>query len=147
MLFRSIEHAVSRKAIVINREQIETVQLLPDRGVWMKVLISGNTPSTSSFMGYIWIDPGCASPRKPLFVEHDVEEVYYVISGRAEAVYEDGTENLLGPGSTVLHPPGLKHRLENRFDEPFCFLFFYPKANAGEITDEKARRDRIKDSR
>ena len=135
-----------KKAIFTKKDDITSVQLAPDPGVWMKVLVSGKTPSLSCFMGYIWIDPGCSSPRKSLFVEHDVEELYYVISGRADAVYDDGTRHPLGPGTAVLHPSGLKHRLENSYDEPFVFLFFYPKPSAGEITDERTRRETTKDS-
>lgn len=130
---------MSIKSVIVRKEDVKSRKLLPDVGVSMKELISEKTPSQQCFMGYCWIDPGCSSPSKPRFVEHETEELYYVLYGRAEVVYEGDKKHLLEPGHAVLHPVGLRHRLDNNFDEPFVFLFFYPTAGHPEITEPEAR--------
>jgi len=63
-------------------------------------------------------DPGASS----LAHSHDREEVVWVISGRALAkVGEEVTE--LGPGDTLIIPPGLVHQVSTLGDETFeCVL-------------------------
>jgi quercetin dioxygenase-like cupin family protein len=63
-------------------------------------------------------DPGARSVPH----SHDREEVVHVLSGRAVARVGD-VEHELGPGDTLIVPPGLVHQVSTLGEEPFeCVL-------------------------
>ena len=55
---------------------------------------------------------------------HDVPEIYYIISGKAE--WTVGTEvRLVSQGTTILTEPGQVHKMVNTTDEPVDALWFW----------------------
>lgn len=63
-------------------------------------------------------DPGAASVAHA----HDREEVIWVAAGRALAVL-DGVEHRIGPGDTLIVPPGVVHQVRTLGTQPFeCVL-------------------------
>ncbi|MCA0144095.1 cupin domain-containing protein [Blastococcus sp. LR1] len=77
----------------------------------------------------------------PLHRHTAAEEAFYVLSGRV-AVWQDGTESTVGPGSFLLVPRGKAHALRRLSDDPVRFLtlvspagmerFFQAVVDAGE---------------
>jgi len=58
----------------------------------------------------------------------DCEECIYVLSGRGSFCTEEGAWPL-GPGDTILVPPGEMHVTRNTGREPLMLLCFFPVAN------------------
>ena len=74
-----------------------------------------------------------APPRKHHF-HSDHEECIYILSGEGRTVADSG-EYVLGPGDTILIPPGEKHVTLNTGDGPLLMLCFFP---TGCVSETKA---------
>ena len=72
-------------------------------------------------------------PRKHHF-HSDHEECIYILSGEGRTIADSG-EYALGPGDTILIPPGEKHVTRNTGDEPLLMLCFFP---TGCVSETKA---------
>jgi mannose-6-phosphate isomerase-like protein (cupin superfamily) len=74
-----------------------------------------------------------ADPAKPGRTPHqhgDSEECIYVLSGTG-AFWTDAGEQPVGPGDTILIPPGEPHYTRNTGSEPLVLLCFFPTAALG----------------
>jgi len=80
------------------------------------------------------------SPRAP-HQHHETEECIYVLSGRGATTADTG-EYSLGPGDTLLVPPGEKHVTRNTGSEPLVLLCFFPVADVGKATVEPGVSER-----
>ena len=74
-----------------------------------------------------------ALPRKHHF-HSDHEECIYILSGEGRTVADSG-EYALGPGDTILIPPGEKHVTLNTGDGALLMLCFFP---TGCVSETKA---------
>lgn len=73
-------------------------------GVTVKGLASPSRGATETMSYRVPLHAGERAPEHA----HDHEEVFHVLSGRC-VVSLDGEETPLGPGDTVIVPPGTKH--------------------------------------
>ena len=92
-----------------------------DKGTFEIVTIGGLTIGRASYQpGWKWSEHVGPIAGAPLC---DVEHVGLVISGRAMAAMEDGTEVELVPGS-LFHIPAIPHDSWVIGDEPYVSLHF-----------------------
>jgi quercetin dioxygenase-like cupin family protein len=63
--------------------------------------------------------------RIPLHIHPGHEEAIVILEGELEATLGDEVR-VLGPGNTVLAPPDVKHKLENKGKVPARFLAIFP---------------------
>ncbi|MBM4407015.1 MAG: cupin domain-containing protein [Chloroflexi bacterium] len=83
---------------------------------------------------HVWELPPGATEGRHTHPQHDPrdnwEELYYVLSGRGVATFEDGKEVPLEPGDGLLVPLDVDHGLENRGTEPLriVLMFAHPAA-------------------
>ncbi|ELP70421.1 cupin domain-containing protein [Streptomyces turgidiscabies] len=101
------------------------------RGGDLRVLLSPKTcGATSGFMGVGTLEPG------EFVSEHYheySEEFFYAIRGRL-LLRVDGRELVLEPGESFMVPIGVRHRIENPFDEQaFVSFFLSPLAPRPEL--------------
>ena len=74
------------------------------------------------------------TPRGP-HRHSDTEECIFVLSGQG-TTHADSGEYPLGPGDTILLPPGEKHVTRNTGNAPLLLLCFFPAADVAKSTRE-----------
>jgi quercetin dioxygenase-like cupin family protein len=65
----------------------------------------------------------------------EFEECIYTLSGQGTTIADSG-EYEMGPGDTLLMPPGEKHVTRNTGSEPLVLLCFFPVADITAATQE-----------
>ncbi len=78
-------------------------------------------------------EPG-ETPRGPHH-HYDFEECIFVLSGEG-VTHADSGEYPIGPGDTILIPPGEKHVTRNVGKTPLLLLCFFPVADIAKGTEE-----------
>lgn len=80
---------------------------------------------------HVWELPPGATEGRHTHPEHDPrdnwEELYYVLSGRGVATFEDGVEVPLEPGDGLLVPLNVDHGLANRGTEPLRIVLVFAR--------------------
>jgi quercetin dioxygenase-like cupin family protein len=84
-------------------------------------LIAKEDGAPGFFMRLFEIGAGGQTPLHSHANEHEV----FVLEGEG-AVWRDGAETPIGPGTAIFVPGGEKHCFKNRGDEPFRFLCLIP---------------------
>jgi mannose-6-phosphate isomerase-like protein (cupin superfamily) len=103
-----------------------------DGTILVKSFFDGQTTTGLHF--HVWeLPPGATEGRHthPADDPRDNwEELYYVLSGRGVATFDDGEEVSLEPGDALLVPLDVDHGLENRGDEALriVLVFAHPRA-------------------
>jgi quercetin dioxygenase-like cupin family protein len=90
-------------------------------GVRVRGLSSPSRGALETMSYRVDLQPGQRLPEHT----HDHEEVFHVLSGSITASL-DGEETLLGPGDTVMIPPGVSHFSYAGGSEPCAFLAMMP---------------------
>lgn len=114
---------------VLRTEDLEVHRL--GEGSTVKPIIDSMVGAGNVAMGWVSFDPGSATP------DHvrDVEEIIYVLKGRA-AIVAGSQEYLLDVGDTIFIPPGVTHRHENRGSGVVEQLYvFAPQGPEGTLRD------------
>ena len=107
---------------VVRYEQRESLPAGKDREFRYLVHSDTGCPDVTQFVGTI--PPGRAPDHS-----HVYDEVIYVLSGEG-AVYVEGREFPISPGSCIHLPPLLEHALENQSDGPMRVLgVFHPSGD------------------
>ena len=65
----------------------------------------------------------------------EFEECIYTLSGQGTTIADSG-EYEMGPGDTLLMPPGEKHVTRNTGSEPLVLLCFFPVGDISAATQE-----------
>ena len=88
---------------------------------WRNLVSAGRTPSHGVNVGVFEVLPGAElTPH-----HHGPQEVYYVVSGRAE-IYRDGAWAPLERGDVAYIPGGAVHGVRNRGDEAITLVWAFP---------------------
>jgi oxalate decarboxylase/phosphoglucose isomerase-like protein (cupin superfamily) len=97
----------------------------------VKSFFPGQTTTGLNF--HVWeLPPGATEGRHTHPADDpkdNWEELYYVLSGRGVATFDDGEEVALEPGDSLLVPLDVDHGLENRGDEPLRIVLVFAKPN------------------
>ena len=85
-------------------------------------LVDAERGSESLKIGELTIAPNSRVPRH---IHTNTEEAMIILDGTLDVVL--GSERMtIGPGHTVLAPPGTTHGFVNRYDEPARLLYVFP---------------------
>lgn len=91
-------------------------------------IVSGATGSRAVTLRLVEIPvPRAGEPIRAPHYHGDYEECMYVMSGRG-CTESDSGSHALGPGDTILIPPGERHVTRNTGGEPLVLLCFFPAA-------------------
>lgn len=90
-------------------------------GVRVRGLSSPSRGALETTSYRVDLQPGQRLPEH----RHDQEEVFHVVSGPI-TVFLDGAETLLGPGDTVMIPPGVSHFVYAGASEACAILAMMP---------------------
>lgn len=90
--------------------------------------------TTTGLNFHVWeLQPGATEGRHTHPADNprdNWEELYYVLSGRGVATFDDGEEVPLAPGDALLVPVDVDHGLENRGDEPLRIVLVFARPAA-----------------
>ncbi len=99
-------------------------------------IVSGATGSHALTLRLVEIPvPSAGDPPRVPHHHAGVEECIFVLSGRG-TTHADSGEFPVGPGDTILLPPGERHVTRNTGAEPLVLLCFYPSADVRAVTHE-----------
>lgn len=98
-------------------------------GLLTRYLADRETGSQDLFVGQQWLGTG----QRVFLHTHTVEEVLVFVSGTGTATLGD-QEVAVGPGTTLVLPPGVVHGFRNHSPAPLHVLVIFP-------TDHFARTD------
>ena len=91
-------------------------------GVEVSILVDAEKGSHTLRIGEVTIAPNSRIPRH---IHTTVEEAMIILEGTLDA--QVGNDRMtVGPGHTVLAPPGTTHGFVNRSQEPARLLFVFP---------------------
>ncbi len=108
---------------IVRNQDVKYFERAP--GQFFRLLVSQDSVGSAALtMGELLMQPGVVIALHT----HGVEEAMYIAEGEALAVLEDET-HILGPGSVIYAPAGLKHSLATHGDKPMRFIFCYPAVN------------------
>jgi mannose-6-phosphate isomerase-like protein (cupin superfamily) len=93
---------------LLRRGPRDGLRLRDDRYGTVFELVSPTGPLRLAGIATCEVDPGA---RSPLHVHQITEETYFILDGAGTMVLGD-EEVPIGPGDTVLIPPGLPHAIE-----------------------------------
>lgn len=88
------------------------------KNVTRKILIGPVDGSHNIIMRHFKVLPEGHTP----FHSHDHEHVVKIEKGRGVVIDEQGRENSVSPGQSLLIEGNQKHQFKNPFNEPFEFL-------------------------
>jgi len=95
---------------------------------WRQLISADRTPSRGLNFGVFEVLPGAElAPHR-----HDPQEVYYVVTGRAE-IYRDGVWELLQRRDAAYIPGGTVHGVRNRGAETIVLVWAFPTDTYDEI--------------
>ena len=113
----------------------EATRLTPPGRVTYEI-VSHATTGASITLRRVEIPPaGAATSARGQHRHADFEECIHVLSGRGMTT-SDGNDVEVGPGDTILVPPGELHATRNIGDEPLVLLCFFPVGDIRPGTDE-----------
>ena len=105
---------------VVPLESAEPIEL--PQGSWSRMLVTGaQVGGNASSLGYSVFTPGTALTP----VQHETEEVAYVVSGRGELRLDDGAVPFAG-GDALHIPAGVWHAVANTGGEDVVMVFGFP---------------------
>jgi len=107
--------------MIIKKESDVPDVLIEEEGiknVKRKILIGPDDGSHNIIMRYFQVLPGGHTP----FHSHGYEHVVKIESGSGTVVDENGEENIVSPGQSLLIETNKKHQFKNPFNEPFEFI-------------------------
>ena len=93
-------------------------------------IISAAEGSAAVTLRHVEIPPATDGATREPHSHSDSEECIYVLSGSG-AFWTEGAEQPVGPGDTILVPPGEPHYTRNTGNDPLVLLCFFPTASLG----------------
>ena len=105
----------------IREDELTPVAMMPQGGTW-KRYVSQEEDGRGMIFGMGRLDPGEAAGHA-----HDEEELFYVLRGYGEAIWEvDGETHQaeLRPGVAFYKTSDIHHTMRNTGDEPLVGIFF-----------------------
>ena len=115
---------------ILKRTDAETTEGYP--GVPRATLAGAEHGAHSLWVGHLELSPGATVTTH---IHPDTEEAMLIVEGELEAVLGDDVV-ILGPGDTVLAPPGIKHGFVNRSGEKAALLALFPQTEFQRILVE-----------
>jgi|1186.fasta_scaffold471040_1 quercetin dioxygenase-like cupin family protein len=115
----------------------EAKRLTPPGRVTYEI-VSAATAGASITFRRVEIPPAGRTTATALRGQHrhvDFEECIHVLSGRG-VTSSEGADVEVGPGDTILVPPGEFHATRNVGDEPLVLLCFFPVGDIRSGTEE-----------
>lgn len=105
----------------IGLDEVERIDL--DNDSWSRMVVTEETaPETGSSLGFSRFTPGTVTD----LVNHEVEELAYVITGDGE-LRLDGDETVaFGPDDALYIPPDTWHAVANTGDSDVVMVFTFP---------------------
>lgn len=111
---------MSGETRTIGLDEVERIDL--DNDSWSRMIITDETaPGTGSALGFSRFTPGTITDR----VNHEVEELAYVLEGEGELQLEDGTLEF-GPDDALYIPPDTWHAVANTGESDVVMVFTFP---------------------
>jgi quercetin dioxygenase-like cupin family protein len=108
---------------VIRDQDVKYFERAP--GQFFRLFVSQESVGSAAMtMGELLMQPGAVIALHT----HGVEEAMYIAEGEATAVLGDET-HVLGAGSVIYAPAGVKHSLATFGDKSMRFVFCYPAVN------------------
>ena len=109
-------------------------------GMEVRVLVGRELGSRSLKIEEVTVAPNSRVPRHL----HDAEEAMIVLEGTLDAVLGSlamptGVKMTIGPGYTVVAPPGTVHSFLNRYEKPARLLFVSPTIESEELASNPTR--------
>lgn len=91
-------------------------------------IVSAAEGSAAVTLRHVEIPPATEGATREPHSHSDSEECIYVLSGSG-VFWTNGAEQRVGPGDTILVPPGEPHYTRNAGDDPLVLLCFFPTAS------------------
>ncbi len=107
---------------IIRENEVEGIKKIPDRV--SRIIISEHSVGAKNIaMGTNVTEVGSRIPAH----EHEKEEeAMFVVSGQGKLIVDGEAETfILGPGTAIFAPKGVKHEIINTGDEPLKIIWAY----------------------
>lgn len=119
--------------LVVNEVEVEGVRRIPPR-VSKLLLHEGSCGTKNISLGVNVTEVGS---KIPAHTHQEQEEVMYVVSGNGVFIINDTQEYPVSAGSALYAPPGVKHELVNRGNEPLKIVWVYSPP----LPEHRVRKD------